>query len=50
MIKPGLWGISKEVRKRHRQRMLLTLSVFLTVLTVTSGENTHATVRGRGSY
>ena len=26
--------------------MLLTLSVFLTVLTVTSGENTHTTVRG----
>ena len=40
--------------KRHdlsvecRMRMLFTL--LLTVLTATSGEDTHTTVRGRGTY
>ena len=34
------WGI----------RMLLTLTVFLTVVTATSGEDTHTTMMGRGTY
>ena len=43
-------GNTKEVRNNHRLRMLFTLLLFLTVLTVTSGEDTRTTVRGRGTY
>ena len=30
--------------------MLLTLSVFLTVVTATSGEDTHTMMMGKGTY